>query len=246
MSKATKSDQLVIGLAVGTAIFGVLNRRTRAEKAGARIGGGAMLATSLFGNVTSKKTFTAVSLLYIFAPEIASLNSPDSIDGLGGLGDARHQLYTMPRRWWIPDASKGEKNCHTSKVEALMRFARYNSRVIDNYNGISHEESPAEFDSINAKHGLSGNRAVVNIAQALWVSMPPGRPFCLTDMDIDTLNETSPAKEDPLGVGFMIPDYAIADKQNREQMEIFKREEAERRESPPVVRVQSSQSEVPF
>jgi len=162
---------------------------------------------------------------------------------LSGLGDARHQLYSMPNRWWRPDASKGEKNCFQAKTEALMRFARFNSRVIDNYQGIDHNESPAEFDAINTKYGLEGDNRVTNIAQALWVSMPTGRPYCLADMDIETLNRTSPAMEDPLGVGFQVPDYALIDKLNREQQEFFR---AQQSDMPPAVRRRSRKAEVPF
>lgn len=186
--------------------------------------------------------------LGVFGGVFLLLKSRRTEEQLGGLGDARHQLYTMPNKWWIPDSRKGEKNCHQSKVEALIRFADYNRRVIEHYSGIAHEESPAEFDSLNAKHGLKGNRAIVNIAQALWVAMPPGRPYCLTEMDIEALNDTSPGREaiEALGFGFQIPDYAIADKQNREQLVIFKEEEASRRVSKPRVAPKSSQSVVPF
>jgi len=155
----------------------------------------------------------------------------------------------MPSKWWRPDSSKGEKNCYQSKVEALMRFADYNSRVIENYSGISHQESASEFDSLNSKHGLTGNRAIVNIAQALWVAMPPGRPFCLTAIDIDALNDTSPGREAQkvLGVGFQIPDYAEIDEQNKAQMLIFKdQKENRRRETKPSRVPRSPQAEVPF
>lgn len=140
---------------------------------------------------------------------------------LSGLGDAKHQLYAMPRRWWIPDPGKAQKDCYQSKTEALIRFAHYNARVINNYSGIDHSESPAEFDAINAKHGLTGKNRVTNISEALWVSMPPGRPYCLTRIDLETLNATSPAREDPTGVGFQIPDYAEADQHNRDQREHY-------------------------
>jgi hypothetical protein len=142
-----------------------------------------------------------------------------------GLGDARHQLYSMPRRYWVPDLSKQQRNCYSSKSEALMRFAKFNSRVIDNYNGMEHDESPAEFDAINAKYGLTGKDRVTNISQAIWVSLPPSRPYCLDNIDIETLNRTSPAREDPLGIGFLIPDYAIVDRLNREQAELFREQE---------------------
>lgn len=186
--------------------------------------------------------------LGVFGGIFLLLKKNQGAEQLGGLGDARHQLYTMPRKWWIRDPNRGEKNCYQNKAEALMRFADFNSRVIENYSGISHEESPAEFDAMNSKHGLSGNRAIVNIAQALWVAMPPGRPYCLTNMDTATLNETSPGREalENLGIGFEVPDFAIIDQQNREQMEIFKQEESERRTSRPVVRRPTSQEEVPF
>jgi hypothetical protein len=178
-------------------------------------------------------TMAAAIPLLAILPELTDSNFlgnmffDDQGEGLEGLGDARHQLYSMPRRYWVPDPSKAEKNCYQNKAECLMRFAKYNSRVIDNYSGMEHDESPAEFDAINAKHGLKGDNRVTNISQALWVSLPPGRPYCLDNIDIETLNRTSPALEDPQKIGFLIPDYAIIDRLNREQAELFREQELE-------------------
>jgi len=103
-----------------------------------------------------------------------------------------------------------DKRCYRVKADALKAFQEANRRVIDNYGGETYNQSPAEFDAINHKYGLKGRRKVRNIAEALWVAMPSDRPFCLDNIDLDALNDTSPAREAKraLGIQFELPDFA--------------------------------------
>jgi hypothetical protein len=111
----------------------------------------------------------------------------------------------MPARWYDRQPPRRDKVCYRTKSAALNKFRDWNYAIIEDYGGISYNVSPAEFDAINHFYGLKGKRAVRNIAQALWAVMPPGRPFCLTDIDLDTLNRTSPARE--ARREFQLPDY---------------------------------------
>ena len=215
------------------------------------------------GNIMRKKPL--VFGLGVFGGVFLLIRQSQKISdgGLGGLDDARRQRYTMPERWWQKDPSRGRKNCYTSKVEALQRFADYNSQVIENYSGIAHVESPSEFDSLNHHHSLHGtSRAIVNIAQALWVAMPPGRPYCLDQIDIERLNDSSPGREaiETLGVGFAIPDYASEYEETQKQVLLWRQQkkdnkaqrkiarEAMRRERKPKLKTKfkDNQIEVPF
>jgi hypothetical protein len=51
---------------------------------------------------------------------------------------------------------------------------------------------------------------VRNIAQALWAAMPPGRPYCLDEIDLDALNATSPARE--ADDEFRLPEHVFVTK----------------------------------
>lgn len=98
-------------------------------------------------------------------------------------------------------------------------FRDWNQKVIENYGGPTYATSPAEFDSVNRKY----DTRVDTIAEALWVTMPKDRPYCIDDIDLDALNDTSPAREsrDQLGIEFELPDFVheeILIQQEREAM----------------------------
>lgn len=151
----------------------------------------------------------------------------------GGLGDALgvapdRSPLRMPANWWRQPPPPAPKPCYRSKGAALRQFVEANRDIIEQYSGINHRESPAEFDAINHKYGLRGKHAVRSIAEALWVAMPPGRPYCLEDIDLDALNRTAPARtasreETP----FRLPDYVEEARLLRAEIEHYRRAAAD-------------------
>ena len=124
-----------------------------------------------------------------------------------GLGDASRG----PERWWTrPVQESPFKGCFSTKTAALKAFVEANRALIDEYGGLDYQVSPSEFDAINHKYSLTGKRRVRTIADALWVAMPAGRPFCLDRIDLDALNDTSPARQRD-DAAFVLPDEAYAD-----------------------------------
>lgn len=108
--------------------------------------------------------------------------------------------------WWRRPMRYEHKLCHRTKHEALMAMRDANRATIDAWGGLDASGPPSEFDSINARYGLKGPKAVRTIAQALWVAMPPRPPYCLDEIDLDALNATAPGAK---GNGFQLPDWAI-------------------------------------
>jgi hypothetical protein len=128
---------------------------------------------------------------------------------LGVLGAAawerRGQLAGLPEDWWRKRREPKERLCYRTKSEALQAFRDANRHQIEDWGGLDTIASPAEFDAINARYGLKGSRAVRTLAQALWAVMPAHAPFCLDEIDVETLNETSPGQH---GTGFVLPSWA--------------------------------------
>lgn len=137
------------------------------------------------------------------------------------LQGAREALYAMPPRWFKARAPREERNCYRRKTDALNVFRERNQDVIDAYGGESYAQSPAEFDALNVKYGLRrGGRQVRSIAEALWVAMPSDPPYCLSRIDIDALNETSPGREHP--VGFQLPNFIYEDDVRRAEADWYR------------------------
>jgi hypothetical protein len=115
-------------------------------------------------------------------------------------------LRAMPDRWWTRRAPAGAKLCYASKTDALNKFREWNQQVIDEYGGETAGGSRGEFDALT-RHGALPK----NIAEALWLALPPERthygrgPFCLEDIDVEALNETSAGQNHP--TGFTLPEY---------------------------------------
>jgi len=107
--------------------------------------------------------------------------------------------------WWRKTTPEEDRVCYDTKTKALKAFLDTNYEIVQNYGGADYEVSPSEFDSINHKYTLHGNRVATTIAKAVWAAMPEGKPFCLDRIDLDALNETSPARESHLA--FRLPDY---------------------------------------
>lgn len=138
----------------------------------------------------------------------------------GQLGAAKHSLYAMPGLWWRKKPPKENKLCYRRKTDALNKFRDWNFDVIEEWGGITAKGSRGEFDALT-KFEVSPT----DIAEALWVSLPAvprGRKYCLEDIDVEALNDTSPGKSHP--VGFQLPDYVheaklIAEEQERYLLE---------------------------
>ena len=112
---------------------------------------------------------------------------------------------TQQANWWLKATPEDDRVCYDTKTKALKAFLDTNYEVIQDYGGADYGVSPSEFDSINHKYSLHGKRAARTIAQAVWAAMPEGKPFCLDRIDLDALNDTSPARESHLA--FRLPDY---------------------------------------
>lgn len=107
--------------------------------------------------------------------------------------------------WWMKAAPEEDRLCYSTKTKALKAFLDTNYEIVQNYGGADYAVSPSEFDSINHKYNLRGKQAATTIAGAVWAAMPEGKPFCLDRIDVDALNDTSPARESH--VGFRLPDF---------------------------------------
>jgi hypothetical protein len=106
--------------------------------------------------------------------------------------------------WWLKAAPEEDRVCYDTKTKALKAFLDTNYEVVQNYGGADYAVSPSEFDSVNHKYNLRGNRAAKTISQAVWAAMPEGKPYCLDQIDLDALNDTSPARE---AAPFRLPDF---------------------------------------
>lgn len=121
----------------------------------------------------------------------------------GNPAERDEQRVNPPQKWWLRP-SPAPRACYRTKADALKAFLDANRDIVENYGGADYAQSPAEFDAINHKYGLKGKRAARSIADAVWYAMPVGKPYCLDRIDLDALNDTSPARE--AGVAFRLPD----------------------------------------
>lgn len=141
-----------------------------------------------------------------------------------------------PARWWTQPvkAEPDLKACFSTKTAALKSFIEANRQIIDEYGGLDYRVSPSEFDAINHRYGLKQGRAVRTIADALWAAMPAGKPFCLDRIDLEALNDTSPARQRP-DAAFRLPDevYENADAIATEEAAYYRDMEARTDEDAP-------------
>ena len=112
---------------------------------------------------------------------------------------------TQLANWWRKATPEEDQVCYATKTKALKAFLDTNYEIVQNYGGVDYAVSPSEFDAVNHKYNLSGKRAARTIAQAVWAAMPEGKPYCLDRIDLDALNDTSPARGSDLA--FQLPDY---------------------------------------
>lgn len=126
----------------------------------------------------------------------------------------------QPANWWRKATPEEERVCYDTKTKALKAFLDANSEIVQSYGGADYAVSPSEFDAVNHKHSLHGKRAARTIAQAVWAAMPEGKPYCLDRIDIDALNDTSPARESHLA--FRLPDYIYEDAIAKEEERYYR------------------------
>lgn len=123
-------------------------------------------------------------------------------------------MAPAPARWWSQIVKREPRapGCYTTKTAALQAFIEANRRLIDEYGGVDYRVGASEFDAVNHKHGAKAR----TIAEALWAAMPAGKPFCLDRIDLDALNDTSPARQRD-DARFELPDDVYVDTVARDE-----------------------------
>ena len=119
-------------------------------------------------------------------------------------------LDAAPRNWWRRQPPKRERLCYRKKSDALRLFLDANVDTVESWGGAGRRESCAEFDSVNHLYSGKGRPCARSIAQAAWLALRgsgqgAGPPFCLDDLDLEALNDTSPGMNHG---GFRLPDSA--------------------------------------
>jgi hypothetical protein len=174
-----------------------------------------------------------VGLLVAFAGRRSNASG-----GLADIEGGKESLQNMPEKWWHKPAPREDRRCYRSKTDALNKFREWNQGVIDDYGGMSARGSRGEFDALTKYDALA-----TNIAEALWLALPPERvnfgkgPFCLDQIDVEALNDTSPARDHP--VGFKMPDFVFESEIRRKEAEYHRTQRRQQRES-------KKRSAVPF
>ncbi len=165
-----------------------------------------MRGLALFGlGVVGVSAGVAIALLHRRARPRRPLRDIGDVEG------------RAPANWWRARPPAERRVCYPTKTAALTAFLDVNRDVSQNYGGVDYRVSPAEFDSINHKYDLVGKHAARTIHEAVWAAMPEHKPYCLDRIDLDALNDTSPARE--ADVAFVLPDHvyeaAMADDEAR-------------------------------
>lgn len=113
-------------------------------------------------------------------------------------------------QWWRRAALRPDRVCYRTKTEALNKLLDANWRLVEAWGGPGRPDAPTEFEAINHRYSLRGDRRVDTLAKAAWWSLPGPGPWCLENIDLDLLNQTGPAlhAEREFGEGFRLPDYA--------------------------------------
>jgi hypothetical protein len=117
----------------------------------------------------------------------------------------RPSALPKPPAGWLNRPVPKDQLCYASRSDALKRFLDENYELIQNYGGVDYQVGASEFDAINHKYGLTGERAARTIADAVWYAMPPGKPYCVERIDLDALNGISAVVHG--GIEFRLPDY---------------------------------------
>jgi hypothetical protein len=107
---------------------------------------------------------------------------------------------------------KSDGACYRTKGEAMRAFVSRNRSLIEDAGGLHASMTGGELDSVNDKYDLRGKRKVSTFAQALSVAQDGSR--CLTDLDLDALNETAVCHDE-----CVLPDGAADAKYLRQERE---------------------------
>lgn len=142
---------------------------------------------------------------------------------------SQRTMYHSTQRaaWWLKATPEEDRVCYDTKTKALKAFLDTNYEIVQNYGGADYTVSPAEFDAINHKYNLHGKQAARTIAQAVWAAMPEGRPYCLDRIDVDALNDTSPARE--TSATFRLPDFVYEASIAKEEARHYRDQESHAR-----------------
>lgn len=132
-----------------------------------------------------------------------ALGAAALVAGAAAVARRQHRLRGLPSDWWRRKPPR--RVCYRTKTGALQAFREANMRRIEEWGGMDAQSSGGEFDAINTRYRkrLRG-RPAITIAEAFWAAMPPGPPYCLDQLDLHALNETSPGQG---GQGFRLPDW---------------------------------------
>src|SRR6185436_13739677 len=84
-------------------------------------------------------------------------------------------------------APEADLVCYDTKTTPLKASSTRTATSCRATAAPTYEVSPSEFDAVNHKYGLRGTRVAK--------TMPESKPYCLDGIDVDALNDTSPARE---------------------------------------------------
>lgn len=139
---------------------------------------------------------------------------------LADVDGGKEALRAMPDRWWTRRIPRDSKLCYASKTDALNVFRSWNQSVIDEYGGETAGGSRGEFDALTKYGALP-----TNIAEALWLALPAEKTrkghYCLEDIDVEALNQTSAGQH---GAGFVLPEYVAEKLIDRQYEEYYRRD----------------------
>ena len=111
--------------------------------------------------------------------------------GTAGQGVRRGPFVAPPKG----DKERAGTLCFRTRGALARAFRDENSRLIQLAGGLDLEHGFREFDSVNEAMGLKGRRRVTTLGGAILASLPRGRPFCHDAINLDALNDTTPARE---------------------------------------------------
>jgi hypothetical protein len=107
--------------------------------------------------------------------------------------------------WWLDTRHvREEAICYPTRTLALRVFKEANRGAIDRAGGMDQISTDGSWDPINESTGRKGERKVRTVREAIEAAMPPGRPWCLDRIDLETLNECRPIAE---AGGLTLPDF---------------------------------------
>lgn len=119
-------------------------------------------------------------------------------------------VVPRPTPWYEDPRPVDEQAvCYPTRSQALRAFVDANQDVIDRAGGMMQIATDGSWDAVNERYGRRGRNKVRNVRGALEAVMPTGKPYCLDQIDIETLNETRPAQE---AGGFRLPDVVAEER----------------------------------